>query len=140
MQLGLDVHVQKFVADQIDGSTLELAKDTELEELGMNADERQPLLAEIKRRRKVCTELPAEQWVEVLGQSVGKDIPWDQLQSTLAPAGDNGMIDFQEFVDGYAVKTLSGLDVADLYRNYEYLDLVFTQFDQSKEGYISQDE
>ena len=50
------------------------------------------------------------------------------------------MIDFQKFVDGYAVKTLGGLDVGDLYRNYEYLDVVFTQFDQSKEGYISQDE
>ena len=50
------------------------------------------------------------------------------------------MIDFQKFVDGYAVKTLGGLDVCDLYRNYEYLDVVFTQFDQSKEGYISQDE
>ena len=86
-QLGLDAHVEKFASDQIDGSTLELAGDKELEELGLSADELLQLLAESKRRRQACAELSPNQWIEVLGQSVGKDIPWDQLQSTLAPAG-----------------------------------------------------
>ena len=85
-QLGLDAHVEKFASDLIDGSTLELVGDNELQELGMSAEERLQLLAESKRRRKACAELSPEHWIEVLGRSVGKDIPWDQLQSTLAPA------------------------------------------------------
>lgn len=39
----------------------------------------------VHKRLGYSNELTAKQWTDVLNQSVGADIPWKELQPTLAP-------------------------------------------------------